>query len=403
MVIAGETSGDLLAAELVSALRQALVNTDSIRTPDQQPLHATLEPRFFGAGGPCLAKAGVDLAFDMTTLSAIGPMDALKNLLGLRRRFRRLFHLAVERQPEAIVCVDFGAFNLRFARAIKRHVRSRRGRFHDWNPRLIQYVSPQVWASRQGRAQHLARDCDLLLSIFPFEKEWYAKHAPRLRVEFVGHPIADRYTNWPAGPQNDSPARAPAPLVALLPGSRSNELKRHLPVMLGALAVIRATVPDVRARMVLPNERLLRQAKALCLPAGLAVQIDGLAEVLSEASVAIASTGTVTVECARFGVPTVALYKTHWSTYLLARSIVKVKFAAMPNLLAGEQIMPEFLQQAATAEKLARAAIEFLRNESTRARTKARLVEVAATLGAPGASRRAANAIAELLVPPAGP
>jgi lipid-A-disaccharide synthase len=396
MVIAGEASGDLLAAELVPALRETLVNSQFVRTPDQQPLHATLEPRFFGAGGPCLAKAGVDLAFDMTTLSAIGPMDALKSLMDLRRRFRRLFQLAVEHEPEVIVCVDFGAFNLRFAHAIKRYVHSRRDWFHAWNPRIVQYVSPQVWASRQGRAQHLARDCDLLLSIFPFEKDWYAKHAPRLHVEFVGHPIMDRYTSWHDGHQG-TPDGARAPVLALLPGSRPNELKRHLPVMLEALAIIRAMLPTVRSRLVLPSERLLAQAKTMGLPAEVAIQVGGLPEVLSQATAAIASTGTVTVECARFGVPTVALYKTDWSTYQIGRRIVKVKFAAMPNLLAGQQIIPEFIQGAATAENLAQATLEFLRSETTRANTKKRLLEVAATLGDPGATRRAANAIAGLL------
>jgi lipid-A-disaccharide synthase len=296
-----------------------------------------------------------------------------------------------------IVCVDFGAFNLRFARAIKRYVRPRRDWFHVWNPRIVQYVSPQVWASREGRAQHLARDCDLLLSIFPFEKDWYTKHAPRLRVEFVGHPILDRYANWHDGHPDDSSAAARAPLLALLPGSRPDELKRHLPVMLGALAIVRGTIPTVRSRMVLPNERLLDQAKAMGFPPEVSAQAGGLAEVLSEATAAIASTGTVTVECARFGVPTVALYKSHWSTWQIGRRIVKIKYAAMPNLLASEQVIPEFLQQAATSENLARAALTFLRNETTRASTRARLLEVAATLGAPGASHRAATAIAELL------
>ena len=186
-------------------------------------------------------------------------------------------------------------------------------------------------------------------------------------------------------------------MVLLLPGSRPDELRRHLPVMIGALGLIRAKVPNLRARMVLPNESLVQQAKALGLPANLEVQAGGLPESLAEADVAIASTGTVTTECAYFGVPTVALYKTSWSTWQIARRIVKVKYGAMPNLLANEEVFPEFIQDAATPENIARAALELLRDEGRRARVKTRLAEIVASLGGPGAARRAAKAIVETL------
>jgi lipid-A-disaccharide synthase len=149
--------------------------------------------------------------------------------------------------------------------------------------------------------------------------------------------------------------------------------------------------------MVLPSEALVRQAKALRLPAGLAVQAGGLPESLAEADLAIASTGTVTTECAYFGVPTVALYRTSWTNYQIARRIVKVKYLAMPNLLAKEEVFPEFLQAAATPDNLARAVLDLLRDASRRARIKTRLAEITASLGAPGASRRAAKFIVETL------
>jgi lipid-A-disaccharide synthase len=309
MVIAGETSGDLLAAELVQALRDELANLEAPSTWDYQPLHASLEPRFFGAGGPAMATGGVELAFDMTAHSVIGLSDVLKNYFKFRRLFKELYKLALERGPDAIICVDFAGFNRRFAHAIKRHVRSRGDWFHDWDPKIIQYVSPQVWASREGRAYQMARDYDLLLSIFPFEKEWYAKRVPRLRVEFVGHPVFDRY---PA-PQPKAVPSAPcqsrlAPLVLLLPGSRASELSRHLPPMVGALGKMRASAPNLRALMVLPNDALVQQAKAARLPGSLDIRRGGLPEALREADLAIASTGTVTMECACIGVPAVALY-----------------------------------------------------------------------------------------------
>ena len=396
MLIAGEASGDVLAAELVRALRAELAEIESIPTADYQPLHASLEARFFGAGGPRMAAAGVDLAFDMTAHSVIGLSEALKHYLKFRRLFYQLFRLALERQPDAIICVDFSGFNRRFAHAIRQYTRGRNDWFHDWNPRIIQYVSPQVWASREGRAYQMARDYDAVLSIFPFEKQWYAKRVPQLRVEFVGHPIAERYGEGRAV-RGEGRGATGAPMLLLLPGSRTSELARHLPVMIGALASIRAQLPNLRVRMILPNENLAQQAKALGLPVDLEVQVGGLPESLAEADVAIASTGTVTTECAYFGVPTVALYKTSWSTYQIARRIVKVKYLAMPNLLANEEVFPEFIQGAASPENIARATLELLRDEGRRARVKSKLAEVVASLGGPGAMRRAARVIVETL------
>jgi len=396
MLIAGETSGDMLAAELVRALRQEEADAEAVPTADYQPLHTSLEPRFFGAGGPHMAAAGVDLAFDMTEHSVVGITEVLKHYLKFRRLFHQLFELALERQPDVIICVDFSGFNRRFAHAIKQYTRSRADWFHDWTPKLIQYVSPQVWASREGRANQMARDYDLVLSIFPFEQEWYAKRVPQLPVEFVGHPIVDRYAA-PRGTRGEGRGTHGTLTLLLLPGSRASELIRHLPVMVAALHLIRAKVPNLRPRMVLPNENLLKQAKGLGLPAGLEVQAGGLRESLVEADVAIASTGTVTTECAYFGVPTVALYKTSWSTYQIARRIVKVKYIAMPNLLANEEVLPEFIQAAATPDNLTRATVELLRDAPRRAKVKAKLAEIVASLGKPGATRRAAKAIERLL------
>lgn len=396
MLIAGETSGDLLAAELVLALRQGLSQAEDSPTTDYQPLHTSLEPRFFGAGGPRMAEAGVQLVFDLTAHSVIGVSDVLKNYAKFRRLFHQLYKLALEREPDAIICVDFSGFNRRFAHAVRGYVRSRSDWFHDWNPKIVQYVSPQVWASRAGRAYQMAEDYDLVLSIFPFEKAWYAKRVPKLSVEFVGNPLLDRYELRPSGPASTFSPH-PTPLLLLLPGSRTSELQRHLPVMLEALELIRREHPGVQARMVLPDPGLVVQAKTFRRPADLEIQCGGLAEALRAADAAIASTGTVTLECAAFGVPTVALYKTSWSTYQIAKRLVKVKYLAMPNLLADDEVFPEFIQHAATPENIARAALDLLRDGSHRQKAKARLAEIVSSLGEPGASRRAAQAIVQLL------
>ena len=378
MMIAGEPSGDTLAAELAQAMR---------RQADTEGLALDL----FGAGGPRMAEAGVEVAFDMTAHAVVGVVEVLKHYGAFRHLFHQLLDLALARQPDIIVCVDFSGFNRRFAHALRLRVRQEGS---NWRPRIVQYVSPQVWASRPSRAEKMARDIDLLLVIFPFEKDWYAQRVPSLKVEFVGHPMLDRYSQIPplASPE-DGTCGKEAPCVLLLPGSRVSELKRHLPVLLPALEQIRAARPELRFHMVLPDAKLVRLAQTFPLPAGLELQVGELASALSHASLALASTGTVTMECAYFGVPTVTLYRTSWLTYEVARRVVKVRSLTMPNLLAGENIYPEFLQEAATPTNLARAGLELLANGARRRQIRASLTRMLATLGGPGGSQRAARAV----------
>jgi lipid-A-disaccharide synthase len=404
MLIAGEASGDTLAAELVSALLAA-----SKRCGDGRA------PQFFGAGGPEMAAAGVELAFDLTQYSVIGIEDVLKNYFKFRRLFNQLFALAIERQPDVVIGVDFGGFNLRLGHAIKQFVRD--NPFANWNPKIIQFVSPQVWASRPGRANVLAVDYDLVLSIFPFEQDWYAQRVPKLRVEFVGHPMIGRF----GVRSSEFGVRSSGKSVLLLPGSRKNELQRHSPVMIDAAKLIASKEQNTLFSLVLPNEQLVgnlwwqfakktglrfRMAGpptskdiefcASKLGLTLKVQLGELPKALAGADLAIASTGTVTMECAFFGVPTVTLYKTSWFNWEIAKRLATVKWATMPNILANEEIFPEFIQSAATPENIAEAALKLLQDESRRTQIKKRLAEVVSTLGKPGASARAATAILSL-------
>ena len=380
MLIAGEASGDTLGAELIGALREQLAaKTSSSDAP----------PQFFGAGGPLMAAAGMELIFDFTRHAIFG-LEALKRLGEFRQHLQHLLQLAVERKPDVIVCVDFAGFNRRFAHAVKEHVR----RSSDgWNPKIIQYISPQVWASRPGRADKMAKDIDLLLAIFPFEKDWYAKRTPQLRVEFVGHPMIDRY----AGQVPERSAEMPddSPRLVLLPGSRPGELKRHLAVMTETLRLIRVQKPGTRAVMVL-SDRMAALARELGLPADIEVQ-SNLAPALAQADLALAKSGTVTMECAHFRVPTVVMYKVSFLLLVVARLIMTVKWITMTNILANEEVFPEFQQGRATPENLARAALELLTDRARRTTVQMKLETVAVSLGGPGASRRAAEKILALL------
>jgi lipid-A-disaccharide synthase len=364
MVVAGDPSGDALAAGLARELAAALPGA-----------------RFIGAGGPKMAAAGVVNSFDLTADAVIGLSDVLRILPRFFRHKRQLTRLAAEQKPELVVLVDFEFFNRFLARAIRRRASS------GWRPRIVKYVSPQVWASRPGRAVKIARDFDLLLCLFPFEKDWYARRVPEFRVEFVGHPMFDR---------GQLAVQKPGlvPVVLLLPGSRRAELKRHLPLILGATRLM-AAQQAARFKLVAPSQEMAALARAFTTGAGpeIEIQIGHLEDALSEATVAIASTGTVTLECAWFGVPTVALYKTSLWTYWIARQLVTVDYLSLPNILANEPLFPEFIQGQATADNLAAAALELLKNPARRAEIQAKLARVISTLGGPGATRRAAAAI----------
>jgi lipid-A-disaccharide synthase len=371
MLIAGETSGDLLASELVLALREKL--------PDA---------KFFGAGGPKMAAAGMELAVDMTQHAVVG-IPTIGKILALKRVAGELLDLAIKRKPDAVIGVDYGGFNLRFGHSVKEYARNHTG--DGWNPKLVQFVSPQVWASRPRRAKQLAADYDLLLSIFPFEKEWYAKRAPNLRVEFVGHPMVERMPKAESRKQKTETG----PMVLLLPGSRKSELRNHLPVMLEALKYIQGQMPTVRAKMVLPDEHM-RGLAAAAEQAKVEIQVGNLPEALAQADLAITKTGTVTMECAFFGVPAVTIYKKSLLGLALELGVITVTSLTMPNLMAGETVYPEFLAGAATPENVAIAALRLLRDASRRQKIKAQLSQIVSSLGEPGASRRAAAAIINL-------
>jgi len=395
MVIAGEASGDGLAAELIQALRS---------TPSVQ--NQIWPPHFFGVGGPRLASQGVHLHCDLTAYAAVGLIEVLKRYRFYKRLFNQLLDLACSELPDLILLVDYSGFNRRFASALRSRLsKTQNSAFHNWRPRIVYFVSPQVWASRPDRALSLARDLDLLLCIFPFEKSWYAARTPSLPVEFIGHPLLDRYpSTTPAASNPSSPTTqsSSAPkLGLLLPGSRAGELKNHLPPMLDAVRIMRPQM-QLTWKLVVPSESLLKLAQLSVDASGLPIHVQqgGLAEAFQNAHVAIASTGTVTLELAFFGVPTVALYKTSKLTYEIGRRIIQVRFLAMPNLLANQAVFPELIQDQATAQNIAEATLPLIQDADRRQIIQTQLKAVIQSLGSPGACQRGAERIANLLSSP---
>jgi len=228
--------------------------------------------------------------------------------------------------------------------------------------------------------------------VFPFEREWYARNAPRLRVQWVGHPLRDR--PLPAGRLDE---HAPRPLLALLPGSRRAELESHWTPVVEAARIIQERT-RLRPVMVLPRDDLLdRNREAELRGQGVEFRVGNLSEVLCQSALALASTGTVTLECALHEVPTVAFYVTSWSTYQIGRRMIRVPYLAMPNLLAGKKIMPECIQHEVTGRRLAEEAFHILENPERLKELRAELRQAAQSLGPPGACARAATALIELI------
>jgi lipid-A-disaccharide synthase len=352
MFIAGEASGDSHAAALIAALRAR-------------------EPSLvvFGAGGPKMKAAGMELVLDLTEHAVVGLWGVLKNYGKFRRMFFDLVRVAEERKPDAVVLVDYPGFNLRFAKQMKQR-----------GIKVIYYISPQLWAWHASRSKQIERDVALMLTIFPFEKDWYAKHAPKLHAEFAGNPMAEKFA---ANPKSE--IRNPK-FVLLLPGSRVEEVQRIFPVMKG---VVDQMPPDLEFVAAAVDEK----TAGMMQHPRIRVEVGTAQQRMREAALAITASGTATMECAFLGCLMVVVYKVNWLTYLVGRSLVTVNWLAMPNVIAGRAIVPEFIQHDAQPERIAAAASALLNDENQRDTMRRELATVVNSLGGSGAGARTAELI----------
>jgi len=350
MFIAGEASGDSNAAAIIKHLCSR-----------GQRLHV------FGAGGPQMKAAGMELLFDLTEHAVVGLVEVLKNYGKFKRLFDQLLAEVGKRQPRAVVLVDFPGFNLRFAKAVKHRYPQ---------TKVIYYISPQLWAWHASRAKQIERDVDLLLTIFPFEKAWYAARVPKLRVEFVGHPFVER---------RQRPGMRGQKLVVLLPGSREREVAKIWPVM----AHVVDKLPDVKFIAAAVDTR----TAAMIRHPRVRVEIGKARDLMRQATLAITASGTATMECAFTGCPMIVVYKVNWLTYLVGRMLVKVKWLAMPNVIADKPIVPEFIQHQASPSRVAAATRTLLQDVGEREAMQRKLATIVASLGSPGSSERAAQLI----------
>ena len=369
-LVAGEASGDRLAADLLRELK---------KNP---------KLRAYGVGGPMLKAAGQEQSLDLAKHAVVGLTDVLKQLPKFLSFFRQVKTEIAELNPDVVILVDYPGFNLRLAKALHRQRNA---------PAIIYYVSPQVWAWKAGRAKLMERILERLLVIFPFEVDWFAKHAPKLKTKWVGHPLADRWIKQAKeGPKDE------VPCVALLPGSRSKEIAKHWPILLQTAQRIVREQKDVRFISLATDHEMrqkLEEEWAKHPMSGVSLDIlsgQSLTQ-LTRCSLAIVASGTATLECAMAGLPMLVIYKTSWLTYGLGRMLIRLPYLSMVNVLAGEKVVPEFLQGAAEPERLAKAALQILRNPKGAEAMAGRIRDVAKKLGGPGAAARAAQEVEEAI------
>ncbi len=372
MIVAGEPSGDAHAAALVKALRA---------------IGSEVEFECFGATGPSMRAAGVETVVNSDELAIMGILEVARVLPKFIRAFRRLKAAAVQRSPDAVVLVDWPEFNLRLATALHRH-----------GLRLVYYISPQLWAWRPRRVKNIKRDIDLLLSILPFESDWYRMRGVE-HVEFVGHPLAGevraRFGREEFCRRNElDPAR---PIISFLPGSRHKELQRILPPMFDAIQKTRGHRPSVQCVVVVAPSRTIEEIKEIISrqnegEEAVRVVHGQTREALAASDAAAVASGTATLEAALLETPMVIVYKESAINWHTLGRLITVKHFGLVNLVAGERLVTELMQSDLTGDRLATELLNLLDPDGNNL-LRLKLRDVAHRLGEPGASLRAAETV----------
>lgn len=377
MIVAGEASGDTHAAKLVNALRES--SGDS-------------EIEFFGCAGQKMREAGVEPVVIADNLAIVGLPEIAKALPGFLRAFSKLKKAAVGRKADAAILVDFPEFNLKLAKSLKQN-----------GIKVIYYISPQLWAWRKYRKRTIRKYVDLLITILPFEKDWYAGQGIH-NIEYVGSPLAKEvHANTVKidflrkhGLADD------APVVALLPGSRSTEIWHIMPEMLETAIVMEKRDASLQFVIAAGSRESVDQVNAVItkfngkLPTCLSVIHGETYDVLKAADAAAVTSGTATLETGIIGTPMAIVYKTLNFNYKLIRPVISVEHFGLINLIAGERLIKELIQEDFTAGTLAEEMFRILEPVENR-RLRKRLAEVAHTLGHGGASKRAAEAVLRVI------
>jgi len=368
LILAGEASGDLLAAHLCQAIQKKIPAVT-----------------LFGMGGKQMREAGVDILVDSDQIAVVGGLEILTHLSELRAAFKTIKQAIKNHRPDLVVLVDYPGFNLRMAKFAKK-----------FDCKVLFYVSPQIWAWRYRRIHHIKKTIDHMAVLFSFEEAIYQKE--NVPVTFVGHPILDAavptisrekaYQRFDLNPDK--------PIIALFPGSRKQEVSRMLPLIMNATREIRQSVPEVQFVLPLANS-LNRSDIASLITSDITVIEDNTYNVLSICTTAIAVSGTVTLEIALHRVPLVIIYKMAALSYWIAKRLIKTKYIGLCNIVAEDSVAKELIQNEASKEAIAEESLRLLTDPSYRLEIIQKMAKVRENLGNSGGSEQAASVAIKLL------
>ena len=370
MIIAGEASGDLHGAGVVRELLKKNPKLD-----------------VFGVGGDKMKREGMNLVYHIRELGFMGFLEVVKHLPFIKVMEHTLEQIVKFKKPDVLLLIDYPGFNLRFAKRVRKY-----------GPKIVYYVSPQVWAWHRSRVKKMRGIVDSMLVVFPFEVDFYRQE--NIPVEFVGHPLLEvldvgltrknfckRY--------GIDPSRK---ILGLIPGSRRQEIEMIFPVMLRAARMIAAEEEMEIAVAVAPTleESFFRMRYNL---EGVHLVKGATYDVMSQSHFAFVTSGTATLETACFGTPMFVLYKTSWLTYLIGRLLIRVRNIGLVNIIAGKTIVPEFIQHRVSVGTLVKEALKTLRDEGLLKTMRAELSLLKKQLGSAGASKRVAQHILQMARP----
>ncbi len=364
-LVAGELSGDAHGASLMRALQTQLGNVS-----------------FCGAGGPEMQSLVAGPFLEWTSHAVVGLWEVIKNYGYFRREFHRMIAEIGTLKPDAVILIDYPGFNLRLAKALRTKYPTLK---------IIYYISPQVWAWNRSRIPKMAKWLDLMICLFPFEKELYEKSG--LRTEFAGHPMLDELEKKRIpGVSRDLSS------IGLFPGSREREIRKILPIMLAAGRILHGRHPDLRFAIPAASEKLLTLIREMTVDfPHCEVTLRNAYPLMQTCGAGMIASGTATLEAAFFGLSYALIYKVSPLTYEVGRRIIRVPFLGMVNILAGREIIPEFVQEKADPTYIAMAVESFLFDPQKRMQLESDLREVIGMLGERGAASKAAAAICQLL------
>jgi lipid-A-disaccharide synthase len=370
MIVVGESSGDAHAAKVVSAIRDCVPNSS-----------------FFGTTGKKLREANVETILKADDFAIVGLPEVLKALPMFWNAFQTLKAAAIEKKPDVILLVDFPEFNLKLAKSLKK-----------LGFKIVYYVSPQLWAWRQYRIRGIKRDVDLLLTILPFEKSFYAKHGID-NVEFVGNPLAGEVNSEISRSEFCAKHKLDIskPIVSLLPGSRRIEVRRILPKLLRTASIMAKTNSDLQFIVAMAATRKMSEFENIAesikdLPSNMTVVQGETWEALNASDVAAVTSGTATLETAIIGTPLAVVYQTSAFNWYVMRPLISTEHFGLVNLIAEKRLAKEFIHRNFDAESLANELFRLLEPaENTMMRSE--LLEVKNSLGEGGTAKKVAEAV----------